>query len=459
MKFLKTIPVILLIFALCSCGKNSSVPEQDLSNTANTPVPTHIEETFYLTGTYRVYADGYDWGPAVNRAIISFDQTLDSVSKEDFTVMEVKSATDYSQEDMPVVTQTFSREVTNAYFSDVNGNPVAAPSNIVTLDLYVSPVDGSPINYDPASGFNTWCDTYALDIRKSFSATLTSNGRAISGMDIDTRMTALVTSVDDVIIDSFTSSDRVTYQYAHYEPADGSKTLIVWLHGGGEGGTRNTDPRIPMLACKSSVLMREEFQNAVGGANILIPQCPTLWMDMNGGGRTTDILDANDGTSFYTNSLKELIEFYREKSGSETVILAGCSNGGFMSLVLALADPRNYDAVVPICETLRDETITDEQLQGVLRLPLYFIYSKDDEVALPDLNSIPTIARLNSMGAQKLHVSTSEHVIDTSGLYQDNAEPYQYMGHWSWIYFFNNETSCDYHGETAWSVIAEAARS
>ena len=458
MKTIKMIPLLLLLLALCSCGKGVSVPEQPPLDTANDPVPVQAEEKFYLNGTYRVCADGYDWGPAVNQVVISLEQALDSVSKDDFTVTEVKSATDYSQEDTPVITQTFPREVTGAYLSDVDGNPTASPSNYITLNLYVSPVDGSPVNYDPVSGFNTWCDTYALDIRKSPSAALASNGHAVSGVEIDTRMTQLTTSVDDVEVDTFTSTDRVTYHYAHYEPADGSQTLIVWLHGGGEGGTQNTDPRIPMLACKSAVLMREDFQNAIGGANVLIPQCPTLWMDMNGGGRTTDILSANDGTSYYTSSLRELIDAYKEQTGSETVILAGCSNGGFMSLVLALAYPEAYAMIVPICETLRDETISDEQLQSIAQLPLYFIYSEDDTVALPEVNSVPTIFRLRGMGAQKLHVSTSKHVTDTSGLYQNGAEPYQYMGHWSWIYFFNNETACDYHGETAWEVIAQAVR-
>ena len=124
---------------------------------------------------------------------------------------------------------------------------------------------------------------------------------------------------------------------------------------------------------------------------------------------------------------------------AKKVVLAGCSNGGYMTLLMGLTYPQEYDAIVPICEAVPDSYITDEQLQGVKDLPMYFIYSKDDDTVDPTLHEIPTINRLKALGASNLHVSTTEHVVDTSGLYKDE----NYSGHWSWIYFFNNEAQCD----------------
>lgn len=122
-----------------------------------------------------------------------------------------------------------------------------------------------------------------------------------------------------------------------------------------------------------------------------------------------------------------------------------------MTLLMGLAYPQEYDAIVPICEAIPDSYITDEQLQGVKDLPMYFIYSKDDDTVDPTLHEIPTINRLKSLGASNLHVSTTEHVVDTSGLYKDE----NYSGHWSWIYFFNNEAQCDECGVKSFDWIAQ----
>ena len=47
-----------------------------------------------------------------------------------------------------------------------------------------------------------------------------------------------------------------------------------------------------------------------------------------------------DGTSYYQESLHELIAAYKEKVGAKKVVLAGCSNGGYMTLLMGLAYPQ-----------------------------------------------------------------------------------------------------------------------
>ena len=448
------IPAMLLALLLCACG---SSPAAGPSETGG--AEAEQETPVALSGTYDTYVTGYDWGSAVDKAVIHLDGVLDSVDGADFTVTETKTVTDYEQENTPVVERTFDREVVDAWLVDADGNRTETPSDTVALELYASPNDGSPINYDPIPGLNTWCDPYYLTITAADGANLTSEGKEVASLTIDTALGHRYTSVDDIAIDSFTASDGVTYPYAHYEPEGGSKTLVVWLHGGGEGGTENTSPQITMLANEAVSLMREDFQSKVGGANVLIPQCPTLWMDMTGDAVLGSVWETNEGTSFYTPSLKEMIDAYKEETGSEKGILTGCSNGGFMSLLMAMTYPGEYDGIVPICEALKDEYITDEQLEGIHDLPMYFVYSEDDDTVVPDLYEIPTLKRLNDMGAPNLHVSTTEHVVDTSGLYTDaDGNPYQYAGHFSWVYFHNDETACKEGGETAWDFIAEIVK-
>ena len=90
------------------------------------------------------------------------------------------------------------------------------------------------------------------------------------------------------------------------------------------------------------------------------------------------------------------------------MILIGCSNGGFMSLLMAMTYPGEYDGIVPICEALKDERITDAQLEAVKDLPMYFVYSEDDDTVVPELYEIHALNRLGAIGASNVHVSTTE---------------------------------------------------
>lgn len=413
-----------------------------------------------LTGTYSVEITGFDWGAGTTKAVVEFDYPVDSVDKDTFTVTETKSATDFTSPTFDIVEATLDRTVTDAYLCDAEGNKVDGASKYVALELYVSPNDGSPINFTMSSMLNIWCDPYYLTITPAEGVTLTSGGTEVTSVTVAQEMSGRTTSADAFTTASFTAADGVSYEYATYEPAEKADTLVVWLHGVGEGGTEGTDPFITLLANKVTALASEEFQSTIGGAYVLVPQCPTFWMDATGTGANLNggAIEA-DGTSFYTESLHELIESYKAECGAEKVVLAGCSNGGYMTMVMGMNYPDEYTALVPICEAVPDSAITDDQIEAIKDIPMFFIYSLDDTTVDPTLHENPTIERLQNAGASNLHVSTTEHVIDTSGEYTDeNGDPYMYAGHWSWIYFDNNESMCNDCGEAVWSWIAEQVK-
>jgi predicted peptidase len=365
--------------------------------------------------------------------------------------METKQTTDFTDETFPVIETSLTRYVEKAELSS-DGKTVA-------LTLGCAPNDGdSPLLFSMTTQLNTYSDPYFLTFAPSDGASLTSGGEAVGAFDIKQDYTAKTTSADAWTLDSWDSSDGVTYRYAAFVPEQEAKTLVVWLHGLGEGGTENTDPYVTILANKVVALSEAGFQDTVGGAHVIAPQCPTYWMDSDGnsGNFSGGAINA-DGTSFYTASLEEFIDAYAQKVGAEKIVLAGCSNGGYMTMVLSMSRPDAYAAVVPICEAVPDETITDEQIASLIDLPMYFVYSEDDTTVDPAKHEVPTIERLKAAGKtdETLHVSTTEHVIDTSGQFVDeNGDPYQYMGHWSWIYFDNNECECE-DGLKAWDFIAE----
>lgn len=61
------------------------------------------------------------------------------------------------------------------------------------------------------------------------------------------------------------------------------------------------------------------------------------------------------------------------------------------------------------------------------------------QTVVPSAYEEPLIARLAETGAADVHVTVFQDVHDMSGRYQKDGNPYQYLGHFSWIFFFNNE--------------------
>ena len=421
-----------------------------------------------ITGTYTRYVQGDDWGPGVSSVTLTLDHPIDSVDASTFTVSETKDDTDWTDDSYPTVSKTNERTVTDAYLVDENGDKTKDASKYVTIELEIDPKTGSPFQYEAITRRNIWTP-YTMDITLSEDANLTSEGTKVTTFTINSEYTDTITSADEFEYDSYTAQDGTKYQYAYYEPEEKSETLVVWLHGGGEGGADGieTDPSIVLFGSEAANLGASDFQKTIGGANVLVPQCPTFWID-NGNysehPTQNEVVMSNDGTSIYLDSLVELIDTYKEKTGSKKVVLIGCSNGGYMTLLLGKTYPEKYDILVPICGPLSLDKFTNDKIEALKEKPIYFVWSSNDPTVPADDFEVPTVKAFKEAGFTNLHTSVTDSVIDTSGRFfldtdgnltlEDTGTPYEYSGHWSWIYFFNNETS-DENGQTAWDFIAE----
>ncbi len=412
-------------------------------------------ETKKLTGTLTAHYGGYDWGFGCNKITITFDDVIDVVDLSTFSVSETKQVLEFTPPDFPVSVQTLPREIVAAYLVDKDGKFTSKPSNIVVIRLHCSPTEGSPILFSLTTMFNTYSDPYTIQVQ--LAKPVTSGGETVETIEVDETIKKITTDADNFTKASYQTSEGLTYQYAYQ--INHSDTLVVWLHGLGEGGTVDTDPNITLMGNKVIALGSQDFQKIVP-SSILAVQCPTFWMDKDGKGVSLFSEESTfDGTSYYTTSLLEIIDYFKKECKAKKVVLAGCSNGGFMTMLLGLRDPKAYAAIVPICEALPDALISDAEIEEAKDLPMFFIYSKDDPIVNPQMHEIPTIERLRKAGASNLRVSTSESVIDTSGKYQNpDGTPYTYSGHWSWIYFFNNEAKDDETDESAWSWLAKAIK-
>ena len=412
-----------------------------------------------ITGSYAIHAGNYDWGASVEKIVLSLNAPIDEVSAGDFNVQSEKDNNVYM---VGNVHQVEELKVINAYLCDEKGEPTDKPSPYVALEIEVGPDKASPFLVSEAAMMNIYANPYICNITLTEEADWTSKGIEVTSFAVDPEAVTMTTDADVFKLDEYTASSGVTYDYAAYTPDQKSDTLVVWLHGLCEGKTllkegEETDPYITCMSAEVTALAGEEFQSVIGGANVLVPQCPSYWMDADGKSSNTDgMLIHADGTSFYTESLHELIEVYKKECGADKVLIAGCSNGGYMGMVMATTYTDEYDGYVLICEAMPDQFLTDAQLQAIKDLPLYFIYAEDDPVVAPSLHEIPTIARLRAIGATNLHVSATEHVVDLSGQYNNaDGTPHQYFGHNSWIYFFNNDSTCNDCGQDVWHWMAQ----
>jgi len=381
------------------------------------------------SGTYTLVVEGFDWGPAANQIILTLEDSVSTVQKEDYTIAVTKKV-ECGAVKMEAVNG--ERTVLYAYVSDASGQKIAAGTH-VTLVLLVAPnlPIGSPMQYVPQCGGNIWAD-YAMTI----------TNRATDQV-WDTEIGRIHPLVDEFdATGKFVYDVDLTLTYADYTPTTTPKKipLIIWLHGGGEGGT---DPTVALMANRAANYASPEIQAYFGGAYVLVPQTPTFWM--------------NDGTGNYTRGaindmhnepLMALIKEYVARHpniDTNRIYIGGCSNGGYMSLKLMLNHPDYFAASFPSALAYHTKYITDEQIESIKELPIWFIHSQDDPVTKAEDTVNPVYQRLLAVGAKNVHFSSYDHVVDITGFY--GGENFHYLGHFSWIYSHANLCTLDYDGQ------------
>jgi predicted peptidase len=248
------------------------------------------------------------------------------------------------------------------------------------------------------------------------------------------------------IVDEFDLSGTFTHQgttltYGAFSPKKltTKAPLIIWLHGGGEGGT---DPTIALMGNKAFNYASPEIQTLFGeGAFVLAPQTPTFWMNAGEGmtrGQTNDI---------YNAAVFALIQDFVAKNpmvDPTRIYVGGCSNGGYMSLKLILEHPTYFAAGYISALAYNNEFISDAQVQLLKQVPIWFVHAKDDMTTKPDETVVPLYYRMKQAGAKNVILSYYDNVTDVTGFY--GGKNFHYNGHWSWVYSHANVARTDFDG-------------
>lgn len=209
---------------------------------------------------------------------------------------------------------------------------------------------------------------------------------------------------------------------------EGKRPLIVWLHGGGEGGlmSANYYDNEPTLRANRGALgfSTPEAQRIFKGAYVVAPQAEGAWMQ---------------GGPGYAPRIKAIIDdlVQRYPIDESRIHVVGCSNGGYMSLYMTLAYPDFFASSVPICPGASPAFFTDAQLESI-STPTWIVQSKAD-TTLPPAD--------NGLRAHALVPGSLMSFYDTvtwNGI--------TYNGHWSWIYVARNDPYLN--GEHIWQWMA-----
>ena len=404
--------------------------------------------------SYRTVTEVYDWGPAVSKVIVDLGREVKSgeVDTATFKVYARRvlaegatplgqTAKDQGRIELGAKAKANSdvegyREVTRAYVSDAEGRP-AEQGSYATIEMKVGPTIalGSALNFDISTFFNNW-------VKPDYTITQEKAAGPVKGLVVDNNKGNIRPVVDKFNF-AHKMFGRLSYGYASYEPKDSEKhPLIVWLHGMGEGGTDS--PSIPISANKADMFADESLQSHFGGAYVLVPQARTYWMH--------GYKDFADGTSIYEDTLMQLIQAYAEEHpnvDTSRIYVGGDSNGGYMTMLLVRDYPEYFAAAFPTCEGLADKLISDADIEKFKKTPLWFTAAKTDTTLPPKDYVVPTFKRLQDAGAANVHFSFFDNVVDQTGLYKKaDGSAFEYPGHWSWIYVYNDQCEADIDGRT-----------
>jgi pimeloyl-ACP methyl ester carboxylesterase len=216
------------------------------------------------------------------------------------------------------------------------------------------------------------------------------------------------------------------------------RPLVVWLHGGGEGaslGDGYYDNETTLRANRGALgFATPEAQRIFAGAYVVVPQSTSFWMQ--------------DGPRF-APLIREIIDEVARHHpiDGRRIHVAGCSNGGYMSLRMTTAYPRLFASSVPVCGVVASlapggpRLITDAELAGITT-PTWLVTSRDDPTVPPEPNTIH---------AHDLIPGSLMTLYD-----QVVWNGYRFNGHWSWIYLARNDPSSN--GTHVWQWMAGRRR-
>ena len=130
---------------------------------------------------------------------------------------------------------------------------------------------------------------------------------------------------------------------------------------------------------------------------------------------------------------------------ADRVYVGGCSNGGFMTLKLLLAQPEFFAAAFPSALGYKSEFLSDEEIKTLAGIPTWYVHSKDDTTTPFATTAGPVVERLKKAGVN-VQYSFYDHITDLTGAF--GGDDFHYPGHFSWVPCHANHCRTDINGKS-----------
>lgn len=285
----------------------------------------------------------------------------------------------------------------------------------------------------PGASTLAWANDISRNIVLALDYTITQNSPITLNSGKSFSFSSLTQGkVVDPEVDAYGAGHAATLNYRLFTPNGyGKRPLVVWLHGGGEGGwDAAQDNDLPLLANRGALGFSTHRAQAIfGGAYVLVPQATDFWL--------------NDPEMGYSAKLKALIDSVvkQNRIDKKRIYVVGASNGGYMTPRLVVDNPGFFAAQVPICPVLEfggNTMITDDELMAV-KTPTWVVQAISDDTVPFEPNG--------------------KHLAETVpgallSAYEDVTwDGVTYPSHWSWIYVGRNDPA-KAKGQHLWQWMA-----
>lgn len=398
-------------------------------------------------GSYKTKTTITDFGPYITELILDTgcDISTDDICAKDFQVyverrnahsgelLKAKEFFQWEEEPQPV---KGIRKVVDVYPCDSEGN-YCNPGHCIALKMEIS-ILGKIIEGNAFSENN-----YVVTYRKK--AGIFKEGYVFQDYsgDLCPQLKGWKTG------QSHSGEIQLNYGYytPHYvrtsEKEVKALPMIIWLHGAGEGGHQT---EIAYIGNKAVNFSSEKIQKYFGGqAWVFVPQCPTVWMD-DGKEKL-----GKSNISIYTSSLKacidEFITEHKDRIDLTRIYLGGCSNGGFMTVRMAIDYPEFFAAIFPVCAAFYQWNLTSDAIRCLADIPCWIVHCKGDTLVDPEITSVPLYKKLINAGARNVHFTFFDNMDAEAAMFWKNEQFQPHLfDHGVWIKVYNDECQLDFDG-------------
>ena len=355
----------------------------------------------------------YDHGAQVSKVVINGNTDIkgESLALDSFRVV-----TENSLKEMEVVANG-EIPIVQAYVSVSAEGPKADAGNYVVLYLKNGPDFGaaSVMQWDGDNFTNHVLDlNYIVTQEKELR---TSDGAAFKYASLTQG------AIINKEVEAFSTGRLRGINFRYYQPKgpgmDGKHPLIVYFHGGGEGGDSNVSQ---LLADRTALsFATEERQKKFDNPYVLVPQCPTFWM------REFRLGDLVVRGRDYAKDIVALIRGFiatHDDIDTSRVYVGGSSMGGWQTWATAAEAPSLFAAMFPLC-TAQD--VPDNILQAVKDIPNWISHVESDLITPADF-SRNAYNKIKEMSGDPIYVELDK--VELNGV--------EYNSHNIWIIAANN---------------------